>query len=72
MRMGAGGDLHFDVDVVARNDLLPADGDNLDLHVDDAHVLRAEVDLHQTGVDRLVKLAEPRDEPNGTWTGYDQ
>ena len=56
---------HFDIDVVARDDLLPANGADLDLDVDDAEGLGANVDLHETGVDRLVELSEARDESDG-------
>ena len=58
--------VHLDVDIVARDDLLTADGNNLDLDVDDADVLCAGVDLHQAGVDRLVELAEPCDQSDST------
>ena len=59
------GGVHLDVDIVARDDLLAANGHDLNLDVDDADVLRAGVDLHQTGVHRLVELAEAGDEPDG-------
>ena len=59
--------VHFDVDVVTGDDLLPADRTYLDLHVDDAKRLGANVHLNETGVHRLVELAKPRDETNGTY-----
>ena len=49
---------HFDIDVVARDDLLPANGADLDLDVDNAEGLGADVNLHETGIHRLVELAE--------------
>lgn len=51
--------VHFNVDVVPCDDLLPTNGADLDLHVDDTEGLRADVDLNQTWVDGLVELAEP-------------
>ena len=65
--MRKNGGVHLDVDIVSRDDLLAANGHDLDLDVDDADVLRAGVDLHQTGVHRLVELAEPRDKADGTF-----
>ena len=61
------GGVHLNVDIVARDDLLAANGHDLDLDVDDADILSAGVDLHQTGVDRLVELAKPRDKADGTF-----
>ncbi len=59
-RMSGGrGDVHLDVNVVAGDDLLPADGANLDLHVDDAQRLGADVHLDETRIHGLVELAEP-------------
>jgi len=48
----------FDVDIVASNDDLPANGDYLDFNVHNTERLRADVDLNQARVDRLVELAE--------------
>lgn len=52
------GNVHFDVDIVASNDDLPANGDYLDFDVDNTERLGADVDLDQARVDRLVELAE--------------
>ena len=60
---------HLDVDVVARDDLLAANGADLDLDVDDFERLGADVDLHEARVDGLVELAEAGDEPDSTWGG---
>ena len=46
-------DVHLDVDIVARDDSLAADGRNLDLDVDNTEALCAYVDLDQARVDRL-------------------
>ena len=58
---------HFNVDIVTGDDLLPADRANLDLHVDNAKRLGANVHLNETRVHRLVELAEPRDETDRTY-----
>ena len=50
--------VHFDVDVVAGDDLLAANGADLNLDVDNTERLGADVDLHKSRVDRLVELAE--------------
>ena len=42
---------HFNVDIVTGDNLLPADRTNLDLHVDNAQRLGANVHLNETGVD---------------------
>jgi hypothetical protein len=60
-------DVHLDVDIVASDDALPTDGDDLDFDVYDAERLGADVDLGQAGVDRLVELAEARDKSDGPW-----
>ena len=52
-------DAHLDVDVVTRDDLLPPNGADLDLNVDDTQRLRANVDLNKTRVDCLVELPKP-------------
>ena len=57
---------HFDIDVVAGNDFLPSNGTDLDLDVDNAEGLGADVNLNETGVDGLVELAESRDKANRT------
>ena len=58
---------HFNVDIVTGDDLLPADRADLDLHIDDAKRLGANVHLNETGVHRLVELAESRDETDRTY-----
>ncbi len=52
------GNVHFDVDIVASNDDLPANGDYLDFDVHNTERLGADVDLDQARVDRLVELAK--------------
>ncbi len=64
--MQKGGNVHFHVHVVACDDLLPANGADLDLHVDDAERLCANVDLHETRVDGLVEFSEALDQTDGT------
>lgn len=44
-------DSHLDVNVITRDDLLSADGADLDLDVNDAERLCADVDLDKAGVD---------------------
>ena len=61
-----GGDAHFNVNVVTGNDRLAANGADLNLDVDDAEGLGADVDLDKTGVDGPVELAEARHETDGT------
>ena len=53
------GDAHFDIDVVTGDDLLSANGANLDLHVDNVEGLGADVDLDKTEVHGLVELTKP-------------
>lgn len=48
------------------HDALPANGADLDFDVDDLQRLCADIDLHETRVDRLVELSESRDEADGT------
>ena len=57
---------HFDIDIITGNDLLPSNGTNLDLDIDNAEGLGADVNLNETGVDGLVELAESRDKANRT------
>jgi hypothetical protein len=52
------GNVHFDVDIVASNDDLPANGDYLDFDVHNMERLSADVDLDQAQVNHLVELAE--------------
>ena len=56
------GNVHLNVDVVARDDLLSANCANLNLDIHNAEGLRANVDLHETGVDGLVELSESSDQ----------
>lgn len=60
MRVGfrGGSNVHFDVDVVASDDGLPTDGNDLDFDVHDAKRFGADVDLDQARIDRLVELAK--------------
>lgn len=60
------GDVHFDVDVISGDDLLSADGADLDLDVDDAQGLGANIDLDESWVDGLIELSEARDETDRT------
>ena len=50
---------HFDIDIITGNDLLPSNGTNLDLDIDNAEGLGADVDLDKTEVHGLVELTEP-------------
>ena len=59
------GDIHFDVDIVARDDRLTTDRADLDLHIDNTERLGADIDLNKTGVHGLVELPEARHETNG-------
>lgn len=58
--------VHFDVDIVSRDDRLPTNGTNLDLDVDSAQRLCADVDFDETRVDRPVELSKARHETDGT------
>ena len=76
------GDVHFDVDIVARaiealalgseckektedeHDGLPPNRADLNLDVHDLDVLRADIELDEAWVHRLVELAEARDKTN--------
>jgi hypothetical protein len=49
------------------HDALPPNRADLDFDVDDLERLGADVDLHETGVDGLVKLPEARDKADGAW-----
>ena len=59
--------VHFDVDIIPGNDLLSANGTNLDLHVDDAKRLGTDIDLNKSWVDRLVKLSKSGNKTDGAW-----
>jgi len=52
--------VNFDVDVITSDDCLSSDWANLNLDVDDAQRFSADIDLNQTGVDRLVELSKAR------------
>jgi hypothetical protein len=57
--------LHFNVDVVTRDDHLSANRADLDLDVDDTKRFRADIDQNETGINRLVELSKARDQTNG-------
>ena len=59
LRSRGHGNVHFDVHVVAGDDLLPANGADLDLDVHNPQRFSADVDLHKTWIDGLVELTEP-------------
>lgn len=59
-------DVHFNVDVIPGDDLLSADGADLDLDINNTQRLGADVDLDESWVDRLVKLSKARDEADRT------
>ncbi len=51
---------HFHVDVISCDNLLSPNRTDLDLNIHDPQALRADIDLNQAGVDRLVEFPEPR------------
>lgn len=54
--------LHFDIDVVARDDALATDGRYLDLYVDNPKRLGADVDVHKARVGGFVELSKTGDQ----------
>ena len=59
--------LHFDVHIVASDDRLSANRNDLYFDVHDTQRFAANVDLDQAWIDSLIELAEARDESHGTW-----
>lgn len=59
---------HFDINIVTSDDGLPANGANLNFDIDNTQVFRADINLYETRVDRLVKVAKPCDQTNRTLT----
>ena len=55
------------MDIVPSDDCLATNGTNLDFDVDPTQRLGADVDLDETGVDRLVELSEAGYEADGTY-----
>ena len=60
------GKLHFDVHIVASDDRLSANRNDLYFDVHDTQRFAADVDLDQAWIDGLIELAEARDESHGT------
>lgn len=61
-------DVHFDVDVVSRNNFLATNRADLDFDVDNTKGLGADVDLYKSGVHGFVELSESRDQTYRTYT----
>lgn len=53
--------------MVYAHDSLSSNGADLDFHIDDTQRLRADIDLDQTRVHRLVELSKAGHETHGTF-----
>ena len=52
---------NFDIDIIHGDNELPSNGADLNFDIDYANAFGADIDLHETRVDGLVKLAKACD-----------